>query len=182
MLGIVAQTIVADEPDERLVKLIDQPPTVPQPIDRDCDGQASISQVRLAPYGLRLPDIVRRVVDRRRTLGTEGVIPPAQEPAVRTGLLARSPQPSEQGRYTYGGSARGRSRSRYAQTEPMLGGSVSRKSSSGRLASKPVYIGRFLWQPPLWYTLRTTAVLCIHRAVKGSRSHTCTPVRSSQSA
>ena len=52
---------------------------------------------------------------------------------------------------------------------------MSRNSSSGRLTSKPVYIGRFLWQPPLWYTLRTTAVLCIHRAVSGSSSQTSTP-------
>jgi hypothetical protein len=38
----------------------------------------------------------------------------------------------------------------FAQTEPMLGGSLSRKSSSGKFRSNPVYIGRFLWHPPSW--------------------------------
>ena len=89
MLGIVTQTVVADEPDEGLVELIDQPAAVPQPIERDLLGQGRIAQVRLAPHDLRLPDVIRRVVDKGRALGAEGVVPPAQEPAVRASLLAR---------------------------------------------------------------------------------------------
>src|SRR5262249_39679685 len=64
---------------------------------------------------------------------------------------------------------------RYSHTDPMLGGSVSRGCWSGIGCSKPVYDGRQLWQPALWLSERTTAALCIQRAVRGRGSQTWMP-------
>jgi hypothetical protein len=134
LAGIVGRRAGGLGAAELIFELTAQVAAAIEPVQRQLRLQLEVADVRLAADDLRRPDFIGRLIDEGRAFGAKRVVPPPEDAGVRAAFLPPL-APAERAGQIDIRRQLARPVLQVRTNRPMLGGSLSRNSSSGRLMS-----------------------------------------------